>query len=282
MFEQLFNKDAARELSKRLARIEKQQRMILRMLQQQRWASSDLYASEADRQAYGVHSQGGEDGLLLHLLSAVGAPRKSFVEIGIQDGLECNTANLAFHFGWRGVMFEGGEAYARAARKNLSRCRGVRVKQAFVTAENVNALFDETGADREADVFSLDIDGNDYWIWKALEDFRPRVAVVEYNPFFGAEAAVSIPYDPGFVYRSDRPRGYFGASLQAFVKLGASKGYALAGGSSQVSNAFFVRRELLKEPLREVEAGAVFLPSHRRHETPELMDALARLPRVEV
>jgi len=153
-----------------------------------------------------------------------------------------------------GVMLEGDPALAEEAAANYRPHSGVCVRQAFVTRENINDLLKHANVDPEADLFSLDIDGNDYWIWDAMEDFRPRMAVVEFNGYFG-ERSVTIPYDPDFVHRAKTPRGYGGASLPAFVKLGKRKGYALIG--TVVCNAYFVRADAMTDDVREVAPGSV-------------------------
>jgi len=269
----------AKALEKRLARAERQLCSIQRLLLYQQFKGAGLHAADFDPGTASFHSQHEEDAYLLRLFRELGAPRKTFLEIGIQDGLECNAANLALNFGWRGVMVEGDVDFAAAARENYRACPSVRVQQAFVTRENAGALLDQAGADREADLFSIDIDGNDYWIWDALEDFRPRVVVVEYNDFFG-EKAVTIPYDPQFRHRAKTPRYYCGASLAAYVRLARRRGYALVGGES--CNAFFVRTEARRGAVREVSASEVYRPPEPGPRTERIRKALKGLKYVEV
>ena len=269
----------ARTIEKRLVRAERQLRAVQRLLLYQQFKDVGLHTADFDPGSVSFHSQHEEDAYLLRLFRELGAPRKTFLEIGIQDGLECNAANLALNFGWRGVMVEGDPDFAAAARENYRACPNVRVQQAFVTRENAAALLDQTGADREADLFSIDIDGNDYWIWDALEDFRPRVVVVEYNDFFG-EKAVTIPYDPQFRHRAKTPRYYCGASLAAYVRLARRRGYALVGGES--CNAFFVRKEALHGTVRELSANDVYHPPAPGPRTERIRKALKGLKYVDV
>ncbi len=213
----------------------------------------------------GFYSQYGEDGVILYLLHKIGVASRLVVEIGIEDGRECNSANLVLNHGWRAVQFEADEALSQSAReffssrlgKDNARCTTLH---AFVTAENVNELLENAGITGEVDVFSLDIDGNDYWVWHALTAFRPRIAVIEYNASYGDEKSVTIPYDPNFVLSRVKEKRYFhGASLVALTKLSKSKGYVLVGCESSGANAFFVREDLAEPArLREVDVNTAF------------------------
>ena len=180
-----------------------------------------------------IYSQCGEDGVLLHLFESIGAPTRYFVEFGAKDGVTVsNTANLRLHHGWKGLLMD-----AEAVGDDDL------VTPAFVTAENVNDLFEEHGVPKTFDLLSIDIDGNDYWVWKALDRFTPRVVVVEYNIFFAHDDARTMPYDAN--HRWEEGSCYHGASLAALRKLGDEKGYAMVHTDSWGPNAFFVLRSEL-------------------------------------
>jgi Methyltransferase FkbM domain len=231
-----------------------------------------------------VYSQNGEDGIIAWLLAHVGAPRRTFVEFGIEDGRECNTANLSRTFGWSGLLLEADPEQADRARAFYQRYPGVRVVHARVTPENIDGLLREHGP-AEVDLLSLDIDGNDLWVWRALTAVEPRVVAIEYNATFGPERSVTVPYKDGFDrYREHTSGFYHGASLAALAKVGADKGYALAGCDSRGANAFFVRRELLSESLHEVEPAAAFFPLWERGHLPldEQWRQISHLPLIEV
>ena len=227
----------------------------------------------------GFCSQYGEDGIILYLVDRIGVARRLVVEIGIEDGRECNSANLVLNFGWRAVQFEADEPFCRSAQaffasrlgEGATECKTIH---AFVTSENVNRLLEGAGISGEIDVFSLDVDGNDYWIWKALTACRPRIAVIEYNASFGVERSVTIPYDPQFVVGRDKAKPFYhGASLAALSKLSRSKGYVLVGCESSGVNAFFVHEDLAAAAnLHEVDVATAFRVHARRcasvpHET---------------
>lgn len=231
-----------------------------------------------------VYSQNGEDGILAWLLAEVGAPNRTFVEFGIGDGSECNTANLSRTFGWSGLLMEADAESVERAREFYRRFPGVGIVHAEVTPENIDALLHQHGP-VGVDVLSVDIDGNDYWVWRAITAIDPRVVVIEYNATFGPERSVTIPSNDGFDRYGEHMSGFYhGASLSALAKLGLEKGYALVGCDSRGANAFFVRRELLGGRLVEVDARAAWFPLwERTHLEPEQQFAqVSHLPLIDV
>jgi hypothetical protein len=191
-------------------------------------------------QRFGIHSQNGEDGILLALVRATATEVTTFAEIGCGTN-GGNSGFLARELGWSGVMVDGSEANLDEIRLRFHPGR-VRVVQAFVTRENVDALLRDNGLEGEIGVLSIDIDGNDLWVWEAVEAVRPRLVVVEYNAYFGPERAVAVPYDAERTYEPGS--GYYGASLAALAKVSARKGYRLVATEPRGSNAFFVRDDL--------------------------------------
>ena len=176
-----------------------------------------------------IRSQCGEDGVLLRIFECIGTSNRYFVEFGAKDGcVESNTAHLRIDHAWTGLLMEGDAARARPP-----------VQSEFVTAENVNALFAKHRVPRDFDLLSIDVDGNDYWIWKAIDGYHPRVVVIEYNIFFGPSVRKTIPYSADFHWDKTP---YHGASLAALQKLGREKGYTLVHTESYAPNAFFVRQ----------------------------------------
>ncbi len=114
----------------------------------------------------------------------------------------------------------------------------LKVVESRVTAENVNTLFERAGFAGEIDLLSIDIDYNDYWVWKAIDIVKPRVVVIEYNATLRPPLSLVVPYVPAVIWNGT---SYFGASLEALVRLGGSKGYRLVGCTISGVNAFFVR-----------------------------------------
>ena len=131
----------------------------------------------------------------------------------------------------------------------------MKAVSAFVDAENINRLISGNGISGDVGLLSVDIDGMDYWVWKAIDVVTPDIVVVEYNALFGPTKSVTVPYDPNFVrQKAHYSWSYYGASLAALVGLGKTKGYAFVGSNSAGNNAFFVKSDLLGSPLRELTA----------------------------
>ncbi len=185
-------------------------------------------------------SQADEDGIIAEIFRRIGTTDRSFVEIGVETGIECNTLWLLMQ-GWHGAWIEGNPKACRAiaaSHRHWLADGALKLHAGFVTAENIDALIAGLGFDREIDLLSIDIDYNDYWVWKALGRCRPRVVVMEYNAMWLPPAAVTVPYDPKASWKQD---SHYGASL------GRHKGYALVGCSLSGVNAFFVRDDLVAD-----------------------------------
>lgn len=228
-----------------------------------------------------VYSQNGEDGIIAWLLSQIGTTNRTFVEFGIGDGSECNTANLSITFGWRGLLMEADSEQAASARRfygSRPTAPDVEIVTASVTPGTIDDLLRGNGIEGAIDLLSLDIDGNDYWLWEAISAIQPRLVVIEYNASFGPERSVTVPYRDGFDrYREHLSGFYHGASLAALTKLGERKGYVLVGCDSRGSNAFFVEREAAAAKLAPVEPRAAYFPLwERAHLTPEQQFAQIR------
>jgi hypothetical protein len=217
-----------------------------------------------------IYSQNGEDGLLLYIFSKIGVKNKKYINIGC-GGRSSNTSNLVINFGWRGLDSDGNVDALRDAQEMIKEKVGKRVEECiflhcWITRDNVNAIIKDAGFSGEIDLFSIDIDGNDYWIWAAIDVVKPRVAVIEYNAFFGSERSISVKYDPNFERSEKHPSGwYIGASLKALAKLGEQKGYALIGCESNGVNAFFVRKDLIKNRFIQMSPIDAFYPHFQRH-----------------
>ena len=232
--------------------------------------ASGLAANE-----FKVWSQWGEDGILQYLLRQVAVERRVFVEFGVENYTEANTRFLLTQNSWSGLVLDGSEEHISAIRRDPIYWRhNLKAVRAFVTRENINQLLRENGLAGEIGLLSVDIDGNDYWVWEAITEVAPAVVVVEYNSRFGPDRAVTIPYDPAFErVKAHHSTAYYGASLAALVGLGRRKGYAFVGSNSAGNNAFFVRRDLLAPPLRELSAAEGYVVRGFR----ETRDAEGRL-----
>lgn len=193
-----------------------------------------------------VYSQTGEDGILEEIFRRIGTTNKVFVEFGVGDGLENNTTYLMLK-SWRGFWIEGNAGAIDGIRRTFAeqiRSGVLAVQQAFITAENIETLFRSAGVPEELDLLSVDIDGNDYWVWKAITTYRPRVVVIEYNATFPPPTRWIKSYQPDYWWDGTTN---FSASLTSLEELGYQKGYRLVGCTFNGVNAFFVREECLEE-----------------------------------
>jgi hypothetical protein len=213
------------------------------------------------RNEFKIYSQSGEDGIINYIFSKIKTTNKTFVEFGIEDGRECNSANLVKNFGWNGLFMEGDRMYAMQA-KEYYRNYPVRVLNSFITAENINQIISSNGINGEIDLLSVDIDGNDYWVWSAINCINPRVVITEYNSSLGKEA-ITIRYNPRFQrLTKDKTGLYYGASLSAMTKLAQKKGYTLVGVCSSGINAFFIRKDIAKKyKFKEIKSEEISYPN---------------------
>jgi hypothetical protein len=222
-----------------------------------------------------VFSQWGEDGILAYLSRQVPIARKTFVEFGVENYTEANTRWLLVNDGWSGLVLDGSEENVAAIRRDPIYWRhNLKAASAFITRENINELLTSNGLSGEIGLLSVDIDGVDYWVWEAITCVQPALVIAEYNSLFGPERAVTVPYDAKFQRAvAHHSQSYYGASLAALVALGKRKGLAFVGSNSAGNNAFFVRRELLGEPLRELTPAEGYV----RRQFREARDAQGKL-----
>lgn len=145
-----------------------------------------------------IHSQNGEDGILLELVRLLDPPR-FFVEFGVETGVECNTRILK-RDGWVVVCWDSGNAN-----------HDWNLYQERITAENINELLAKYRVPSDLGVLSIDIDLNDYHVWNAVDArYRPAIVVIEYNSYFSPNVACAVVYDAQSVWDGTR---YHGASF---------------------------------------------------------------------
>jgi len=219
-----------------------------------------------------IYSQNGEDGILQFIFSKIGTTNRFFVEFGVENGLECNTRYLLEKKGWKGLMMDYSEekqinlkyflerawykrklGFSEKIRKVKGSLKKIteypksaiqlEIKNEKVTAENIQGLFQKYNVPKNFDLLSIDIDYNDYWVWKSIVDYHPRVVVIEYNSSLLPTESRVVPYDPDARWDGTN---YFGSSLLALYNLGLKKGYTLVGCDSKGINTFFVKNELVK------------------------------------
>lgn len=196
---------------------------------------------------YQVYSQWGEDGLIQYLISKVVIERPIFVEFGVEKYVESNTRFLLTNNNWSGLIIDGSEHNINFIKKDpIYWQHNLKAECAFIDKANINSLIQKNGISGDIGLLSIDIDGNDYWVWEAINVVHPRIVICEYNSLWGAELAVSTPYNPSFVRSNSHFSNlYYGASIVAFTQLAKSKGYSLVGSNRAGNNIFFVRNDLL-------------------------------------
>jgi hypothetical protein len=212
-----------------------------------------------------VFSQFGDDGIIQYLIHRLSPLPDSFVEFGVEDYRESNTRFLLLNDNWRGLVLDSNQ-------KNISRIQESEIywrhtltaKSAWITRDNINHLLRDAGFVGDIGLLSIDIDGNDYWVWEKLDAVNPVVTIVEYNSVFGPDLAVTIPYDPNFArYKVHFSGQFWGASLSALHLLAKRKGYSLVGCNSGGNNAYFIRSDRIGN-LPLLEPGKAFVDARWR------------------
>ncbi|OGR53030.1 MAG: hypothetical protein A2049_04725 [Elusimicrobia bacterium GWA2_62_23] len=193
-----------------------------------------------------VYSQAEEDGFIHEIFRRIGCGSRTFMEIGVSNGRESNTAYL-LRQGWKGVWIEGSPEYAKEASAWFSgkvKSGDLVVACEYVTRENADSLVSKLLGTKVVDILSIDIDGNDFHILEALKTISPRAIVLEYNPVFLPPIEWVMPYNPGHIWDGS---DHYGASLKSYELMLREKGYSLVGCTTNGNNAFFVRTELTGE-----------------------------------
>ena len=217
-----------------------------------------------------VSSQWGEDGIIDWLVESLPEVPTSFVEFGVQDYRESNTRLLLQLRNWRGLVIDGSSEYiADIRRQDIYWRHQLEAKCAFIDRNNINDLILEGGLSGELGLLSVDIDGNDYWVWQAIHVVRPWIVVCEYNAVLGDRFALSVPYESGFQRtKAHSSNLYFGASIRAIERLALAKGYVFVGTASTGCNAFFVRADHADKVLQKM-SGVWAFPSAVRESRDE-------------
>jgi hypothetical protein len=192
-----------------------------------------------------VFSQWDEDGIVQFLISHIDIPNRTFVEFGVEDYEESNTRFLLINDHWQGLVLDASSDDIRFIQSDKIYWQfDLQAKQTWITRENIDGLIAQAGFPRDVGLLSIDIDGNEYWIWEAVQSIQPRIVIVEYNALFGLEP-LSVPYKEDFSKLSAHHSGlYFGCSLGALEHLAKKKGYVLVGSNQWGHNAFFLRADV--------------------------------------
>lgn len=210
-----------------------------------------------------VFSQFDEDGVLLFLLAAGGLNSRRFLDLGAGDCVHAsNCANLALNLGFDGLFVDANAAEIEYGARFYGRHPDTRERPpvfvtSFITRENLNDLVANAGFQGEIDVLSIDVDGNDYWFWDALECVQPRLVVIEGHTEMGHEDYVA-PYETQFDHRTTPAETRIGASPAALIRLGSHVGYRLVGANLYGFNLCFARNDVGAEILPAVTLDELF------------------------
>lgn len=240
------------EINDRLKRIQESLGRI-----EARQVSSDATLANSE---FRVFSQWGEDGVLQKIFNLVPIDRNIFVEFGVQNYTESNTRFLLINDNWAGLIIDSDANNIDFIRKDpIYWAHNLKSECAFIKCDNINELISSAGISGDIGLLSIDIDGNDYWIWNSISCVSPRVVVIEYNFRFGDHAAVTIPYNQNFS-RSEAHYSmiYYGCSLAALEILGKKKGYSLVHCNLAGNNAFFVRDDIMPKELKRLSASEAY------------------------
>lgn len=201
-----------------------------------------------EKSGYKVYSQNDEDGIISEIFKRIGTTNKIFVEFGVGNGLENNTHFLLLK-GWKGLWIEGDKKSCDYISKEFSKIiynkdnekNQLNLLNSFINKDNINKLISSVGITDEIDLLSIDIDGNDYHVFKEISCINPRVIIIEYNAKFPSDFSWVMEYDPNHIWDGSDQHG---ASLKALELLAREKGYQLVGTNISGINAFFVRSDL--------------------------------------
>lgn len=231
-----------------------------------------------------VYSQWGDDGIIQYLVNKISIPNKTFIEFGVENYTESNTRFLLISKNWTGYVIDGSVENVTFIKNDIvSWACELYAEAAFITAENINDLLKKPGFDPEVGILSIDIDGNDYWVWKAINCLNPVIIIAEYNSLFGKNTAWTVPYDPAFV-RSSKHSSilYYGVSLKALNILAEEKGYVFIGCNSKGNNAYFIRKDKVGDlKVRTVEEGYVLSKFRETFINGERISGLNRIKLIE-
>ena len=191
-------------------------------------------------------SQWGEDGIIDWLIEKLPGIPETFVEFGVADYRESNTRLLLNLRNWRGFVMDGSSEHINNIKsQNVSWRHDLTTNCAFIDKDNINQLIGASGMSGDIGLLSVDIDGNDYWVWQAINVVNPAIVICEYNATFGDIHQISVPYKASFQRTNAHHSNlYFGASLPALIELGLQKGYVFVGTNSNGCNAFFVQKDI--------------------------------------
>lgn len=196
---------------------------------------SSCFSEEIDLSRFekSLYSQNGEDGVLAKIMQLV-QPSPFCVEFGADDGVTGSNTYLLRLQGWNCLLLD-----------RLYEIPEFNLHKEFITAENITAIFDQYAVPKDLGLLSIDIDYNDFYVWRSIDEkYQPAVVLIEYNATHLPAEDKVVKYHP--FYCGDG-YNYFGASIRALYNLGRDKGYSLVYAENSGTNLFFIRDDILKD-----------------------------------
>ena len=218
-------------------------------LKAQSVVENHIRASDAIANLFTYH---GEDGIIQKIIHLLPKVSPIFVDVGSGNCITSNCATLAVHNKWKGLFIDNNDLLLSIGvgfYKRLKLSENLQFAKAFVTPESVNGLLNQQGFYGPVGLLSIDIDGNDFWVWKAINIIQPSIVVIEAKVEFGLKNLV-VP--EGTTNHHQYNKKYNGASVVALKTLGASKGYTLIAANPLGYNLFFIRKDLVTYLLPEI------------------------------
>ena len=207
-----------------------------------------------------IFSQFGEDGIIQYLIKNLNINNKKFIEFGVENYSEANTRFLLQNDNWSGLILDSSNQNINFIKKQDYYWKyDVRAVHKFLSPENINEVIKSENFEGNIGLLSIDIDGNDYWILKAINVVKPDILIVEYNANFGSEKSVTIKYDKNFKRaKNGIEKLIYGCSLKALNNLCSDKGYSLVCSNKNGNNAFFVKNDLLNDKIKTIDIDEAF------------------------
>ena len=196
-----------------------------------------------------IFSQFGDDGIIQFLIDKleIDYEHQNFIEFGVEDYSEANTKFLLLNNNWSGLILDSSnENIENIKKKNFFWKFELEAIKCFIMKENINSIITNSNMNKKKiGILSIDIDGNDYWVWKEINVIDPLIVIVEYNSTFGFEKKISIPYKQDFERsKAHHSNLYWGASIEALKFLAKQKGYKFLTTNSAGNNAYFIKENI--------------------------------------
>ncbi len=228
------------------------------MLSKQQWLMNSNNINDYE---FKIFSQFGDDGIIQYLIKNIAIENEIFIEFGVENYLESNTRFLMMNNNWTGFVMDASEAAMKSLQnQNWYWKYNLTQKAIFIDKDNINELLANTGFSNIG-LLHIDLDGNDYHIFNEIDlsKLNPSIIILEYNSVFGKERPITIPYDKNFNRtKAHYSNLYFGASLPALNFAASKKGYSLIGCNLAGNNAYFIRKDLLNEKIKEISVEQGF------------------------